>query len=223
MKARLLRRGGQGRACARSGARARGPRGARHRDRRRARRARPRRGGRLHDARRRAGECAHRARAGRLVRRRDDGLGPAAARRARARSSGLRALRRAELLDRRGADDAVRRSRRPQYFPRAEIIELHNEAKKDAPSGTARLTAQLDRRRPGDPLRTPAGPRRAPGGPLRRRGRAADDPPRHDRPRVVRDGVLLALEKLRTLPPGLTSASTTCSDLTRLVSGIVRG
>ena len=27
------------------------------------------------------------------------------------------------------------------YFPRAEIIELHNEAKKDAPSGTARTTA----------------------------------------------------------------------------------
>src|SRR5207253_1292310 len=30
-----------------------------------------------------------------------------------------------------------------QYFPRAEIIELHSEAKKDAPSGTAALTAQL--------------------------------------------------------------------------------
>jgi 4-hydroxy-tetrahydrodipicolinate reductase len=30
-----------------------------------------------------------------------------------------------------------------QYFPRAEIVELHNEAKKDAPSGTARMTAEL--------------------------------------------------------------------------------
>src|SRR5262249_52770455 len=30
-----------------------------------------------------------------------------------------------------------------QYFPRAEIIELHSEAKKDAPSGTAALTARL--------------------------------------------------------------------------------
>ncbi len=30
-----------------------------------------------------------------------------------------------------------------QYFPRAEIIELHSEAKKDAPSGTARATADL--------------------------------------------------------------------------------
>ena len=29
------------------------------------------------------------------------------------------------------------------FFPRAEIIELHNEAKKDAPSGTARMTAGL--------------------------------------------------------------------------------
>ena len=29
------------------------------------------------------------------------------------------------------------------YFPRAEIVELHNEAKKDAPSGTAKATADL--------------------------------------------------------------------------------
>ena len=29
------------------------------------------------------------------------------------------------------------------HFPRAEVIELHNEAKKDAPSGTARATAAL--------------------------------------------------------------------------------
>ena len=30
-----------------------------------------------------------------------------------------------------------------QYFPRAEIVELHNEAKLDAPSGTSRATAEL--------------------------------------------------------------------------------
>ena len=30
-----------------------------------------------------------------------------------------------------------------EHFPRAEIVELHNEAKKDAPSGTARATADL--------------------------------------------------------------------------------
>jgi 4-hydroxy-tetrahydrodipicolinate reductase len=29
------------------------------------------------------------------------------------------------------------------YMPRAEIVELHNEAKKDAPSGTAKATAEL--------------------------------------------------------------------------------
>ena len=29
------------------------------------------------------------------------------------------------------------------YFPRAEIVELHNEAKRDAPSGTAAATADL--------------------------------------------------------------------------------
>ena len=29
------------------------------------------------------------------------------------------------------------------HFPRAEIVELHNEAKKDAPSGTAKATADL--------------------------------------------------------------------------------
>ena len=29
------------------------------------------------------------------------------------------------------------------FFPRAEIVELHNEAKKDAPSGTAKATAEL--------------------------------------------------------------------------------
>ena len=30
-----------------------------------------------------------------------------------------------------------------QHLPRAEIVELHNEAKKDAPSGTAAATAKL--------------------------------------------------------------------------------
>src|SRR3954453_3187229 len=29
------------------------------------------------------------------------------------------------------------------HMPRAEIVELHNEAKKDAPSGTAQATAEL--------------------------------------------------------------------------------
>src|SRR5436305_7006808 len=42
-----------------------------------------------------------------------------------------------------------------------------------------------DRRRHDRPLRAPARPRRTPGGHLRQRGSAADDPPRHDRPRVI--------------------------------------
>ena len=75
-----------------------------------------------------------------------------------------------------------------RHLPRAEIVELHHETKKDAPSGTAKATAERDRRRPADPLRPPAGPRRAPGGAPRRAGPAADDPPRHDLPRGVRPG-----------------------------------
>ena len=40
------------------------------------------------------------------------------------------------------------------HFPRAEIVELHNEAKKDAPSGTAKATAELIG---GAPRSTPCG------------------------------------------------------------------
>jgi 4-hydroxy-tetrahydrodipicolinate reductase len=91
-----------------------------------------------------------------------------------------------------------------RYFPRAEIIELHNEAKKDAPSGTARATADL-----------------IGGGPIihsvRLPGLVAHQEVifgsegqlltiRHDTTarESFGDGVLLALEKLRELPPGLT-------------------
>ena len=52
-----------------------------------------------------------------------------------------RRLLRAELRDRRRADDALRRGGRPAPG-RAEIIELHHPAKLDAPSGTAKLTAE---------------------------------------------------------------------------------
>ena len=75
-----------------------------------------------------------------------------------------------------------------KHLPRAEIVELHNEAKKDAPSGTARATADGDGRRAADPLRAPARVDRAPGGPARGRGAAADDPPRHAGAGVVRAG-----------------------------------
>jgi 4-hydroxy-tetrahydrodipicolinate reductase len=90
------------------------------------------------------------------------------------------------------------------HFPRAEIVELHNEAKKDAPSGTAKATADL-----------------IGGGPaihsVRLPGLVAHQEVifgaegqlltiRHDTTgrESFADGVLLALEKLPELPPGLT-------------------
>lgn len=90
------------------------------------------------------------------------------------------------------------------YMPRAEIVELHNESKKDAPSGTAKATAEL-----------------LGGGPaihsVRLPGLVAHQEVlfggegqlltiRHDtfsREAFV-PGVLLALEALPSLPPGLT-------------------
>ena len=91
-----------------------------------------------------------------------------------------------------------------QHLPRAEIIELHNEAKRDAPSGTAKATAELF----GD---TPAiHSVRLPGLVAHQEilfgGEGQLLTIRHDtfsREAFV-PGVLLALEKLHTLPPGLT-------------------
>jgi 4-hydroxy-tetrahydrodipicolinate reductase len=90
------------------------------------------------------------------------------------------------------------------YFPRAEIIELHNEAKKDAPSGTAIVTAGL---LGGDPVIHSV---RLPGLMSHQEVLFGGDGElltiRHDT--TAREsfvpGVLLALEKLATLPPGLT-------------------
>jgi 4-hydroxy-tetrahydrodipicolinate reductase len=90
------------------------------------------------------------------------------------------------------------------YMPRVEIVEMHNEAKKDAPSGTAKATAKL-----------------VGGGPavhsVRLPGLVAHQEVlfggegqlltiRHDtfsREAFV-PGVLLALERIGELPPGLT-------------------
>ena len=90
------------------------------------------------------------------------------------------------------------------YLPRVEIVELHNEAKKDAPSGTARATADLI---PGE---VPIHSVRLPGLVAHQEvlfgGEGQLLTIRHDafsREAYV-PGVLLALEKLRTLPPGLT-------------------
>jgi 4-hydroxy-tetrahydrodipicolinate reductase len=90
------------------------------------------------------------------------------------------------------------------YFPRAEVIELHNEAKKDAPSGTARATAELIG---GD---TAIHSVRLPGLVAHQEvifgGEGQLLTIRHDTTarESFADGVLLALEKLPELPPGLT-------------------
>jgi 4-hydroxy-tetrahydrodipicolinate reductase len=91
-----------------------------------------------------------------------------------------------------------------QHFERAEIVELHHAAKLDAPSGTAKLTAE---RMGGDvPIHS-----------VRLAGLNAHQEVllggpgqlltiRHDATsrEAYTPGVLLALEKLPTLPPGLT-------------------
>ena len=90
------------------------------------------------------------------------------------------------------------------HIPRAEIIELHEEGKKDAPSGTARATAEG---MGGDPQIHSV---RLPGLIAHQEVLLAGEGQlltiRHDT--LAREsfvpGVLLALEKLRELPPGLT-------------------
>jgi 4-hydroxy-tetrahydrodipicolinate reductase len=90
------------------------------------------------------------------------------------------------------------------HFPRAEIVELHNEAKKDAPSGTARATADLIG---GDPAIHSV---RLPGLVAHQEvifgGEGQLLTIRHDTTgrESFADGVKLALEKLNELPPGLT-------------------
>jgi 4-hydroxy-tetrahydrodipicolinate reductase len=91
-----------------------------------------------------------------------------------------------------------------RFLPRAEIVELHNEAKKDAPSGTARATAEL---LGGE---VPVHSVRLPGLVAHQEVLFGGDGQlltiRHDafsREAYV-PGVLLALERLSTLPPGLT-------------------
>jgi len=92
-----------------------------------------------------------------------------------------------------------------RHLPRAEIVELHNEAKKDAPSGTARATAEL---LGGE---VPVHSVRLPGLVAHQEVLFGGDGQlltiRHDafsREAYV-PGVLLALERLSQLPPGLTT------------------
>ncbi len=90
------------------------------------------------------------------------------------------------------------------YMPRAEIVELHNEAKLDAPSGTATATARLIG---GDPVIHSV---RLPGLVAHQEVIFGSEGQlltiRHDTTarESFADGVLLALEHLATLPPGLT-------------------
>ena len=90
------------------------------------------------------------------------------------------------------------------FLPRAEIVELHHETKLDAPSGTAKATAD---RLPGE---TPIHCVRLPG--LVAHQEVLLGGPgqlltiRHDTlsREAFAPGVLLALERLPGLPPGLT-------------------
>jgi 4-hydroxy-tetrahydrodipicolinate reductase len=91
-----------------------------------------------------------------------------------------------------------------RHLPRTEIVELHAETKRDAPSGTAKATAAL---LPGDP---PIHSVRLPGLVAHQEVLLGGDGQlltiRHDttsREAFV-PGVLLALERLPALPPGLT-------------------
>jgi 4-hydroxy-tetrahydrodipicolinate reductase len=90
------------------------------------------------------------------------------------------------------------------HFPRAEIIELHDEAKVDAPSGTARATAE----RIGGSVQIHSV--RLPGLVAHQEvlfgGTGEVLTIRHDTSsrEAFTAGVLLALERLSSLPPGLT-------------------
>jgi 4-hydroxy-tetrahydrodipicolinate reductase len=102
------------------------------------------------------------------------------------------------VLMMRFAEEAAR------FLPAAEIVELHHETKLDAPSGTARATAE---RIGGDP---PIHSVRLPGLVAHQEvifgGPGQTLTIRHDT--ISREafvpGVLLALRKLPSLPPGLT-------------------
>jgi 4-hydroxy-tetrahydrodipicolinate reductase len=91
-----------------------------------------------------------------------------------------------------------------RHLPRAEIVELHADTKLDAPSGTARATADL---LPGD---VPIHSVRLPGLVAHQEvlfgGEGQLLTIRHDTlsREAFAPGVLLALERLAALPPGLS-------------------
>ena len=140
-EARAVRRRREGGTRARAGARGGRPRGARHRARRAGRGCRARCRDRLHDAGCGAAERARRPRAGR----RASSARPAGIRSRSGRSPPSEGcvlfvapnFSIGAVLMMRFAREAA------AFLPRAEIVELHNEAKRDAPSGTASATAEL--------------------------------------------------------------------------------
>jgi 4-hydroxy-tetrahydrodipicolinate reductase len=91
-----------------------------------------------------------------------------------------------------------------RHLPRAEIVEAHNEAKVDAPSGTAKATAEAMG------VDVPIHSVRLPGLVAHQEVLLAGEGQlltiRHDAfsREAYAPGVLLALERLSTLPPGLT-------------------
>jgi 4-hydroxy-tetrahydrodipicolinate reductase len=98
-----------------------------------------------------------------------------------------------------------------EHLPKAEIIELHSDKKRDAPSGTAKATAE---RLGGAPIHSV----RLPGLVAHQAVLLGGDGQlltiRHDafsREAYV-PGVLLALERLTELPPGLTVGLETLLD-----------
>ena len=99
-----------------------------------------------------------------------------------------------------------------KWLPRAEIVELHHETKHDAPSGTARATAEL---LPGKPAIHSV---RLPGLVAHQEvlfgGEGQLLTIRHDATsrEAYIPGVLLALERFPTLPPGLTVGLETLLD-----------
>jgi 4-hydroxy-tetrahydrodipicolinate reductase len=98
-----------------------------------------------------------------------------------------------------------------EHLPKAEIIELHSDKKKDAPSGTAKATAE---RLGGAPIHSV----RLPGLVAHQAVLLGGDGQlltiRHDAfsPEAYVPGVLLALERLTELPPGVTVGLETLLD-----------
>ena len=91
-----------------------------------------------------------------------------------------------------------------RYLPRAEIVELHHETKVDAPSGTAKATAE--RMGGGVPIHSVRLPGLVAHQEVLLGGTGEVLTIRHDTTsrEAFASGVLLALERLPTLPPGLT-------------------